>query len=229
MRRVSIRAQPEASDFLADLGTEDREALLARAGRRRFPAGATLMDEGQVGTEVMVIVSGRVKVSYLTSEGREVVLDFRGPGELLGELAVIDGEPRSSRVEAIEPVEGLAIAAGAFKALVSERSGIASALLQDIVRRFRDADRKRIEFGASPAIGRVAARLVELVQRYGAHTSAGHVIDLPITQDELAGWTGSSREAVAGALRSLRELGLITTERRRITVLDLEELERHCR
>ena len=91
----------------------------------------------------------------------------------------------------------------------------------------RDADRKRIEFGSSPAIGRVAARLSELVERFGTPTSAGHVIDLPISQDELAGWTGSSREAVAKALRSLRELGLITTERRRITVLDLEGLERH--
>ena len=65
-----------------------------------------------------------------------------------------------------------------------------------------------------------------MVERFGTETTAGHVIDLPITQEELAGWTGASREAVAKALRSLRELGLITTERRRITVLDLEELRR---
>ena len=186
------------------------------------------MYDGQVGAEVMVLVGGRVKISYLTTDGHEVVLDFRGPGELLGELAVIDGHPRSSSVVAIEPVEVVAIAASAFQALVSERAGIAQALLRDIARRLRDADRKRIEFGTAPAIGRVAARLVELVERFGTRAPTGHVIALPIMQEELASWTGSSREAVAKALRSLRELGLIATERRRITVLDLEGLKQHC-
>lgn len=188
-----------------------------------------MMHEGQAGTEVMVIISGRVKITYLEIDGREIVLDFRGPGELLGELAVMDGKPRSSSVEAIEPTEVLAVTAAAFKALLAERTGIASALLQDIVRRFRDSDRKRIEFGASHTIGRVVARLLEMVERFGTRTVAGFVIDLPITQEELAGWTGSSREAVAKALHSLRELGLITTERRRLTVLDLEGLQRHRR
>jgi CRP-like cAMP-binding protein len=177
----------------------------------------------------MVILSGRVKITFLEIDGQEVVLDFRGPGELLGELAVIDGKPRSSRVEAIEPVEVLAIPAAAFNDLVAERPGIANVLLRDLVGRFRNADRKRIEFGAAQTIGRVAARLVEMVERFGTATKAGHVVDLPITQEELAGWTGASREAVAKALRSLREQGLITTERRRITVLDLEELGRLCR
>lgn len=177
----------------------------------------------------MVVLSGRVKIRFPAVDGQEIVLDFRGPGELVGELAVIDGAPRSSSVEAIEPVEVLAVAGTAFKTLISEQAGIANALLHDVVRRFRDADRKRIEFGASNTTGRVAARLVELVDRFGSRTSAGHVIELPISQDELAGWTGSSREAVAKSLRSLRELGLITTERRRITVLDLDGLERRRR
>ena len=224
-----IRVQIEGTTFLEELGAEDRDALQSLARRRNFPVGASLMSEGQPGAEVMVILSGRVKITFLEIDGQEIVLDFRGPGELLGELAVIDGKPRSSRVEAIEPVEVLAVAATAFNGLVAERSGIANALLRDLVGRFRNADRKRIEFGAAHTVGRVAARLIEMVERFGTETTAGHVIDLPITQDELAGWTGASREAVAKALRSLRELGLITTERRRITVLDLEELGRLCR
>lgn len=184
------------------------------------------MHEGQVGTEVMILVSGRVKITYVTPEGRETVLDFRGPGELLGEMAVVDGHPRSSSVEAIEAVEALALSAADFKALVASRPGLANQLLQDMVRRFRDADRKRIEFGASHTIGRVAARLAELVERYGEPSKGGIVIELPITQEELAGWTASSREAVAKALHQLRALGLVETERRRITVLDLEGLRR---
>lgn len=212
--------------FFADLDPADREAITSRSGRRRVRAGSTVMYEGQPGTEVLVLISGRVKVTYLTREGREVVLDFRGPGDLLGEMAVVDGNPRSNTVSAIEDAEVLAIPAPAFKALVASSPTLANALLRTMIRRFRDADRKLIEFGASQTVGRVAARLVEMVERFGKVTPAGHVIDLPITQDELAGWTGASREAVAKALHSLRELGLITTDRRRFTVLDREGLER---
>lgn len=215
--------------FLEELDPADRAAIRSRSGPRRFQAGSTLMYEGQVGTEVMILVSGRVKITYLTKDGREVILDFRGPGELLGEMAVVDGSPRSNTVEAIEAVEAVAMRATDFKALVASRPTLANQLLQHMIRRFRDSDRKLIEFGASHTIGRVAARLVEMVERFGMATTTSHVIDLPITQEELAGWTGASRESVAKALHTLRELGLITTERRRITVLNLEELERHCR
>lgn len=213
--------------FLGELDPADRDALLALARPRRFPAGSTLMYAGQAGTEVMSLVSGRVKVTYVTEDGREVILDFRGPGELLGEMAVIDGNPRSSTVAAVEAVEVYAISATDFRALVASRPTLANQLLQNTLRRFRDSDRKLIEFGASHTVGRVAARLVELVARFGTSTPGGHVIDLPISQEELAGWTGSSREAVAKALHALRDERLITTERRRITVLDLERLMRH--
>jgi CRP/FNR family cyclic AMP-dependent transcriptional regulator len=221
-------ANPDVG-FFGELAPADREAIRARSVRRRFSAGATLMYEGQVGTEVLVLVAGRVKVTYLTSEGREVILDFRGPGELLGEMAVFDGKPRSNTVAAIEAVEALAIPAADFKSLVATSATLSDKLLQNMIRRFRDSDRRLVEFGASQTVGRVAARLVEMVERFGTRTPTGHVIDLPITQDELAGWTGSSLEAVAKALASLRELGLITTDRRRFTVLDLDGLERRFR
>lgn len=215
--------------FLGNLDATDREAIQSRARSRHFRAGATLMYEGQAGTEVLILISGRVKVTYLTDDGREAILDFRGPGELLGELAVMDGNARSSTIRAIEAVEALALPAPDFKRLVASRPTLANTLIQHVIRRSKDSDRKVIEFGASHTVGRVAARLLEMVDRFGTATPAGHVIDLPITQEELAGWTGASREAVAKALHSLREGGLITTERRRFTVLDLQGLERRCR
>lgn len=215
--------------FFEELDSRDRDAITSASRRRQYAAGSTLMYEGQEGTEVLVLLTGRVKVSYLTRDGREVILDFRGPGDLLGEMAVVDGNPRSNTVTAIESVEALAMSAAAFTALVTHSPTLANQLLQNMIRRFRDSDRKLIEFGASQTVGRVAARLVEMVQRFGTATPSGHVIDLPISQDELAGWTGASREAVAKALHALRELGLITTDRRRFTVVDLEGLERRYR
>jgi CRP/FNR family transcriptional regulator, cyclic AMP receptor protein len=210
------------------LTPEDRAELRARAGTRRFRAGQALMHEGQVGEELMILIAGRVKVTCTTAEGKEIVLAFRQPGDLLGELAVLDDRPRSSAVVALEPGEALVLSASEFRAAVRSHPQIALELLRMLSRRFRDTDRMRIEFAASQTLTRVAIRLVELAHRYGEPSDGGVVIDLPISQEELAGWTGSSREAVAKALHSLREMGLIVTDRRRITVSDLEGLRRQA-
>lgn len=212
--------------FLELLDDDDRAALEARAGRRRFKAGSTLTHAGGPGAEVLVLLAGRVKVTIDTEAGRELVLAFCGPGELIGELAVIDREARSSTAEALEPVEALALTPADFLALVAERRGFAIALMRSLVRRFRDADRRRIEFASAKTLGRVAARLVELLERHGEPAEDGTAITLPLSQEELAGWTGSSREAVAKALATLRALGTIRTERRRIVILDEPGLRR---
>jgi CRP-like cAMP-binding protein len=94
--------------------------------------------------------------------------------------------------------------------------------------RLRDADSKRIEYLAQDTVGRVCSRLVELAERFGAPEADGVHIELAITQEDLAGWTGSSREAVIRALRALRELGWIETRRRGVTQLDVEQLRRRA-
>lgn len=214
----------QPASFLDLLEADDRRELEARAGHRRFKVGSTLMHEEAPGSEVFVVLTGRVKVTVTTADGREIVLGFCGPGELIGDLAVIDEESRSGTAEAMEPVEALAVAAPDFRALIDRSPGFASAVLRNLVRRFRDADRRRVEFAAAQTLGRVGARLIELADRHGEPVEDGIAITLPISQEELAGWTGSSREAVAKALQTLRELGCIRTERRRITVLDEDGL-----
>jgi CRP-like cAMP-binding protein len=220
---MGAEASPPARllDLIAD---HDRRELERRGGRRRFEAGAILMHEGAHADEVLLLLEGRIKVT-VTAEGREIVLGFQGPGELVGELAVIDDSARSGSAEALEDVEALALSAHDFRALL-ERPSFAVSLLRSVVARFRDADRRRIEFASAQTIGRVAARLIELADRHGDPVADGVAITLPISQEELAGWTGSSREAVAKALATLRDLGAIRTERRRITVLDPEALKR---
>jgi CRP/FNR family cyclic AMP-dependent transcriptional regulator len=210
------------------LAPEDAAELRARAGTRRYRTGQALMHEGQIGEELMILVAGKVKITCTTAEGKEVVLAFRQPGDLLGELAVLDDRPRSSSVVALEPAEALVLSASEFRAVVTSRPLIALELLRLLSRRFRDADRMRIEFAAAQTLTRVATRLVELAQRYGEPDDGAVVIDLPISQEELAAWAGSSREAVAKALHALREMGLVVTDRRRITVSDLDGLRRQA-
>ncbi|HVQ98507.1 MAG TPA: helix-turn-helix domain-containing protein, partial [Mycobacterium sp.] len=101
-------------------------------------------------------------------------------------------------------------------------------LLRIFTGRLRDADRKRVEFGVYDTMSRVAHRLVELAERFGEPTEAGILITLPFTQHELAGWVGASREAVAKALRTFRARGYLQTQRRTVTVLDIEGLRRQA-
>jgi CRP/FNR family cyclic AMP-dependent transcriptional regulator len=215
-----------AAGFLGALDSAQTSALRDRALPRRFRKGQALFHEGGPSDRVLVLLSGRVKVSTVTEQGREIVLAFRGPGDLLGELSAIDGQPRSASVAAIEPVEALAVTAIDFRAFLSEHPEVALFLLETVSRRLRDADRKRVEFGAHDTIGRVAARLLELAEEYGQQDPRGIRIGLPLSQEELAGWTGASREAVSKALQALRRPGWVVTERRRIIVCDSEALRR---
>lgn len=216
--------RPEPGTFLALLADDDRDELLALGGPRRFATGEPLMHEGDPGDHVLILLAGHVKASTIDSRGRERVLSFRGPGDVLGELTFTRADPRSSNVTAIEPVTARAVAASDFRRYLEQRPAAALTLIDVISRRFRDANDARLQFGDLDTVGRVAARLIELCDRYGDSTGAGIQIRLPITQEDLGSWTASSRAGVAEALRTLRDLGWIQTERRRITVLDLAAL-----
>jgi CRP/FNR family transcriptional regulator, cyclic AMP receptor protein len=157
-----------------------------------------------------------------------VILAFPGPGELLGELSAIDGQPRSGTVRAVDDVEALVIPGSAFRAFLEHKPRIALVLLRSVIARLRTADRQRVDYAVNDVVVRVAGRLVELCDRFGSEDGSGVHIGLSITQDELAAWVGASREAVAKAMALLRTLGWVQTERRRILVRDLDALRRYA-
>lgn len=210
--------------FGAALTAEEMEDLTGRGVRRNFRRGAFLMTEGEASDHVIVLLSGRSKVSSYTAEGKEVVLAVRGPGDLLGELSAFDGQPRLATVSALEPIEALILPSERFTRFLEDQPRVAVLLLEMLTHRLRDSARKQVEYGAYDTPGRVARRLLELVERYGQTEGPSVRISLSLTQDELAGWTGASREAVSKALREFRDRGWVSTGRRSITVLDVEAL-----
>jgi CRP/FNR family transcriptional regulator, cyclic AMP receptor protein len=215
--------------FLDALSDEEVAHLRVCGVARSFPRGTALFTEHQLSDRVMLLTEGRVKIASTSDDGRESVLAFRGPGEVLGELSAIDGRPRSAGVTAVDPVAALVIPTADFRAFLERSPAAALWILERLVARLREADRKRAEFGGSDTIARVAARLVELATDYGLEQPGGAVrIDLPITQEELASWVGSSREGVNKALHTLRGLGWVETERRAITVLKMDELAKRA-
>jgi CRP-like cAMP-binding protein len=219
----------KAREFGAEL-TEHERADLARRGRsRRVSAGTPLFMEGTRSDVVVVVISGRVKVFTSAQDGTEVVLAVRGPGALLGELSAIDHQPHSASIRSLEPVEILTVGQREFTAFLEAHPRTMWLLMRLLTGRLRDADRKRNEFGVYDTLNRVARRLVELVDRFGEPTEAGIKITLPITQEELASWVGASREAVAKALHTLRDRNYVQTQRRTVTVVDVEGLRRLAR
>jgi CRP/FNR family transcriptional regulator, cyclic AMP receptor protein len=213
--------------FLTELDPQERAELEQLGSRRRYRRGDVLFHQGDDAGAVHVLLSGHVKAAML-NDGREVILAFPGPGELLGELSAVDGEPRSGTVRAVEDVEALVVPGSAFRGFLERRPRVALVLLRSVAARLRASDRQRVDYAVNDVVVRVAGRLVELCRRFGADDDGGGIeIGLALTQDELAAWVGSSREAVAKAMALLRTLGWVQTERRRILVLDLPALERY--
>lgn len=206
--------------FLATLEGDERATLMDLGIARRFPRGVLLMLEHEPSDRVMILLSGRAKVSRVNEEGHELLLSIRDPGDVIGELGFIDGAPRIASVTALEPVSACVLASGTFRAHLETAPRVAVALLQIIIGRFRDTTIKRSQSAAADTMGRVAARILELCDRYGRAMDAEIEVDMPLSQEELAAWTGSSRAGVAQSLQTMRELGWIRTQRRRIVVSD---------
>lgn len=214
--------------FLDALTGEEAADLHAAGRRRSYGPGVTLFHEGDDSGPVVVLLGGRVKVATVGGSGREAIVAVRGPGDLIGELSAIDGGPRSATVTTLEPAEVLLVPGSAFAALLERHLRIALVLLRMVAGRLRYADSQQAQFATQDVVGRVAARLLELGDRFGVAEDDQIVIELPISQEELAAWTGSSREAVSKALQQLRTLHVLETGRKRITVLDAEALRRRA-
>ena len=215
-------------DFLSLLSPEDRAAVETSGHRRRYGRGSVILSSGDDSSSVLIVLEGRVKIARPSFEGHESVLAFCGPGDLVGDLGALDGHERSSDVAALEPVVTLALGGGEFRRLLKDRPGVAKALLTVLAERLRAAGRERADFGSYSVTGRVARRLVDLCEGYGTVTDGGVEIALPLTQEELAGWTGASREAVSKALGTLRRLGWVETNRRGLVVTDIEALRAYA-
>lgn len=221
---MSLRTSAVPGTFLALLTPAEQVTITELGAHRSYPRGAVLMYEGDPGDHVIVVHRGRAKISRVEAGGHETLLNIRDPGDILGELAFIDGSARLASVTAMEPVGAVVITSSVFRKHLETAPRVAVALLEVITRRLRDTTIKRAQFLGSDTIGRLAARIVELAERYGTPGEDGVEIDLALSQDELASWTAASRAGVAKGLQTLRDLGWIETHRRRLVVRDLEAL-----
>jgi len=190
---------------------------------RHYAPHQLLFCEGDNSDFVVSIVDGHVKLVVTSRDGKESVLGVRGPGELVGELGALDSTPRMASAVAVDAVTARTLTADDFANLLTEQPGAAFALIRVLVDRLREADRRRVEFGTLGTTARVAGVLRDLVAAPGRAVDTGR-IEITISQQELAGSVGASRESVVRAVARLRARGLISTGRGRIIVLDADGL-----
>lgn len=217
----------DTRSYLGRLEPADRALLLRLGHPRRFRRGARIIVQGDHSDHVLLVLSGLVKVTLDTPDGREVVLSVLGAGDLLGEFEVLEGlAQRAAGNVAVLPIECRVIPGDEFMAALETHPQMLLAMVRAILSRLHAADRRR-EASASLGVSRsLAGFLVELVDRYG--TPDGSVIDLSInlTQEELASLISTSRDSAVRGLTTLRTKGLVATHRRQIVVTDPEGLRR---
>ncbi|MFK0195212.1 Crp/Fnr family transcriptional regulator [Kitasatospora sp. NPDC090308] len=178
------------------------------APERSRPARCMLLRQGDPGTQVILLSSGSTLVTLAGAHGERTLLAVRGAGELLGELAVLDAQPRSASVIAAEPCRVHLIPAPDFLAFVHEHD-LTVPLLRHAIARVREAEAVRLEMATAPVPVRLAAalgRLVQAASRHGADTV------VRLTQTELSQLIGASRNGVGSAIRPWRERGWLGTE-----------------
>jgi CRP/FNR family transcriptional regulator, cyclic AMP receptor protein len=208
-----------------DVFSDAERAVLRTIGRtRKYPRNAHVFHEGERSDFVVMVIDGRLKILTSTADGTEAVLGIRGPGSLVGELAALDGGPRTASAIALDPLTVQVLPSAQFREFVTSRPGAALELIRMLMSRLREGDRRRVEFGAYDATARVARLLCDLTREHAVADHRG--VDVRLSQHEVAGLVGASRASVARALASLRTLDLVATGRGTITVLDLDALRR---
>lgn len=209
-------------ELLRGLSGEDREAVLAAAARRRrYRRNEVLFCEGDPGDSLHLIAEGHVAVRVTTPSGDVATLRIIGPGEHVGELAVISPSPRNATVIALDTVETLSLHRTSFDDLRRRHDKVDQALLDAVVTEVRRLATQLQETMYVPVGTRVLRRLVDLATMYG---DDGPVVTIPLTQEDIAGLAGTTRKTVNEVLGATQDQGAIRLARGRIEVLDLAAL-----
>ncbi|MES2177277.1 MAG: Crp/Fnr family transcriptional regulator [Gemmatimonadota bacterium] len=215
------------ADFLATVplfrGLERDE--LAKFGElvreRSYPKGSVILFQDDPGDSLYILRTGRVKVVLIGEDGREVILGVLEPGSHFGELALIDDQPRSAHVIAMEDAQLLILRREDFRRRVDANPTVAWALLCELSHRLRRADEKIGGLVLLDVPGRIARLLLDLAQESG-----GPTIDKLLTHQTIAQMIGASRETVSRSMKDFQENGFIRVERRRIAIANREALEK---
>lgn len=207
------------------LSDEDLAAIAEVSVSRRYEAGAVVFREGDGGDTCYVVRSGLARAVRQHSDGRSITLAHFGVGDIFGELAMFDEEPRSATVDVIEEVEAVAIPGRDMQRLMREHPEIAVKLNAALAQRLRATNERLARQSFQTVQSRVAAVLAQMVTAARSGNQGEGDVVIALTQADLAKLAGSSRESASRFLATLERSGVITQGRGRLTVHDPDALE----
>lgn len=205
-----------ANSFFAGLGREAVEAIASLCGTRSLGKDEVLFLKGDEGGALYALRRGQVRIGTGTEEGRQVTLNLLGPGDVFGEIALLDGRSRTADAVALEPSELFVVQRRDFLRLLERDPALAVRLIEFLCERLRWVSERMEEATLLPLDARLARRLVMLAEDYGA--------EIAVTQQELASFVGAARESVNRQLQDWQQAGLVALGRSRITVRDARRL-----
>lgn len=205
--------------WLRDLSAGELVLLQRDAKRSRFASGETILTPCARPGSVYILESGLVRLYRVAPTGGETSFGYVGPGELFGELATFEGFAREGFAQAMQDSVVWSLDRDAFERLVSERPALLFAIARQLAQRLRHAEARVEDLVFQPVRARVERALQELAQRFGRRDGVRVVIDVPLTQAELAKLVGATRQTVNQSLGELSDAGVIGREGQRLVLL----------
>jgi len=220
-----------AVPLFAGLDAEGLTSMTRGMRVRRFRRGETIFHLGDPGDALFIVMAGSIKITLPADTGDEAILATLRPGDFFGELALLDGAPRSATAVAIEATETYILPRDQFRELIATEPVMREALLATLAAEVRRLTHHVEELHFLDITGRLASRLARLAAESGARRLADGSVQLagPLTQGDLAAMIGCTRQSVNKLLGMFSEGGLIRLDRDRIVILDLEGLARSAR
>lgn len=206
------------SPLFATLEAGELRELARTMRRRSFRAGEVIMHRDDPGQVLYVIREGKVRIYITSPEGQEVALAVFGPNDSFGELALLDGQARSASAVALDNVDTYTLQRSDFVNVVTHHPRIALQVMSVLSRRLRQTDAMIEDLLFLDVHGRVAKKLLELADLHGVRTPEGILIDMRLTQSDLASLVGASRESVNKVLGYFITKHYVTTEKRKVTI-----------
>lgn len=212
LERSVKRAALLASPLFAAMQPEELDEILKFALDRRVRRGQTIFQRGDEGSSLMAVLRGRVRISSVSGDGKELTLNVINPGEIFGEIALLDGQPRSADAVAIEDSVLLVVDRRYFLPFLRHKEDLCLRLLAVLCSRLRRTSTALEEIALFDLPVRLARVLLKLAEDYGRPGSTGTRIDLKLSQRDLSNLVAASRESVNKLLRTWRENGTVELE-----------------
>lgn len=210
--------------MFGQLSEEERERLVTYMRIARHPARTTLFEKGDPGSNMMLVQRGRVKICTRSDDGKEVIFNLVKPGELFGEIALLDGAPRTASAVTLDPCELLVLDRRDFIPFLQRHPEACMRLIEVLCERLRRTSEMVENLLFLEGEARLARSLVQLAENFGREVVDGIQIDLRLSQQTLGDIVGLSRESVNKQIGHLRERGLIDNSDRYVTITDLDRL-----